>query len=396
MFLPKGYRFAGVYSGVKLDPEKLDLSLIVSDFPATGAGVYTSNLFCGAPVCVDRARTPGTGFRVVVINSGCANACTGERGVKDAEEMAAVAAETVGAARETGLVMSTGVIGEFLPLDKIRTGIVKAGERLGCDESAFECAARGMMTTDTYPKTASRLLTFKNGTKISIAGMCKGAAMIAPNMATMLAVIMTDAALSPEQAQTLLKSTVDDTFNCIAVEGHTSTSDTVLFLANGAANSDPVDATDFPAFSQTFQEVCLDLARAIPNDGEGITHLVTIDVTGCQDRETAKIIAKSIAVDVLVKTAIAGADPNWGRIVSAAGYSGVSFDRTKVGLHVNGFELFRNGTPQKFDAQTVSDSLRNNRNINIVISFGEGTAGIRFWTTDLTEKYVRLNADYHT
>ncbi|MDR1382720.1 MAG: bifunctional glutamate N-acetyltransferase/amino-acid acetyltransferase ArgJ [Planctomycetaceae bacterium] len=396
MFLPKGYRFAGVYSGVKLDVEKLDLSLIVSDFPSTAAGVYTSNLFCGASVRVDRARTPGTGFRAVVTNSGCANACTGERGVKDAEEMAAVAAETIGASRETGLVMSTGVIGEFLPLDKIRTGIVKAGERLGNDTAAFEYAARGMMTTDTHPKIASRQLTLKNGAVISIAGMCKGAAMIAPNMATMLAVVMTDAALPPEQAQTLLKSTVDDTFNCIAVEGHMSTCDTVLFLANGAANSDPLDAADFPAFAEAFQEVCLDLARAIPNDGEGITHLITIDVTGCKNRETAKIIAKSIATDVLVKTAVAGADPNWGRIVSAAGYSGVAFDITKVGLRVNGFELFRNGTPQKFDAQAVSDSMRNNRNIDIVISFDEGNANFRFWTTDLTEEYVRLNADYHT
>jgi len=396
MFIPKGYRFAGVYSGVKIDAEKLDLSLVVSDFSATAAGVYTSNLFCGAPVRVDRARTPGTGFRAVVTNSGCANACTGERGVRDAEEMAAVAAGTVGAPRETGLVMSTGVIGEFLPLDKIRTGIAKAGERLGSDEASFELAARGMMTTDTHPKMASRQLTLKNGSVISIAGMCKGAAMIAPNMATMLAVVMTDAALPPEQAQTLLKSTVDDTFNCIAVEGHTSTSDTVLFLANGAANHDTLDTSDFSAFAESFKEVCLDLAKAIPNDGEGITHLVTIDVTGCKDRAAAKIIAKSIATDALVKTAIAGADPNWGRIVSAAGYSGVSFDITKVGLHVNGFELFRNGTPQKFDAQAVSDSMRNNRNIAIAISFAEGTTNIRFWTTDLTEEYVRLNADYHT
>jgi glutamate N-acetyltransferase/amino-acid N-acetyltransferase len=396
MFIPKGYRFAGVYSGVKRDLEKLDLSLIVSDVPAAAAGVYTSNLFCGAPVRVDRARTPGTGFRAVVVNSGCANACTGERGVKDAEEMAALAAGTVGASRETGLVMSTGVIGEFLPLDKIRTGIAKAGERLDGDEAAFERAARGMTTTDTHPKIAARRLTLKNGTVISIAGMCKGAAMIAPNMATMLAIIMTDAAATPEQAQTLLKSTADETFNCIAVEGHTSTSDTALFLANGAANSDLLDATDFPAFAEAFKEVCLDLARAIPNDGEGVTHLVTIDVIGCKDRESAKIIAKSIATDALVKTALAGADPNWGRIVSAAGYSGVSFDITKVGLHVNGFELFRNGAPNQFDAQAVSDSMRNNRNIDVVVSFGEGTANIRFWTTDLTEEYVRLNADYHT
>ena len=396
MFLPKGYRFTGVYSGVKIDPEKLDLSLLVSDLPAVAAGVYTSNLYCGAPVQVDRARTPGMNIRAVVTNSGCANACTGERGVRDAEEMAALAAATVGASREQGLVMSTGVIGEFLPLEKIRTGIVKASERLDNDPTSFELAARGMMTTDTRPKMASRQLTLENGKVVSVAGMCKGAAMIAPNMATMLAVVLTDAMLSPELAQSLLKATVDDTFNCIAVEGHTSTSDTVLLLANGAACPDVLGDVDFDKFTIAFAEVCAELARAIPNDGEGITHLVTINVSGCKDRETAKLIAKTIAEDALVKTAIAGADPNWGRIVSAAGYCGAKFDTTKVSLHLNGFELFRNGTPQPFDDVAVSKSMRDNRDISIVLAFGEGDASIRFWTTDLTEEYVRLNADYRT
>ena len=396
MFLPKGYRFTGVYSGVKADPEKLDLSLLVSDLPAVAAGVYTSNLYCGAPVQVDRTRTPGTNIRAVVANSGCANACTGERGVRDAEEMAAAAAATVGGSRNQGLVMSTGVIGEFLPLEKIRTGIAKAGERLGNDEASFDLAARGMMTTDTHPKKSSRQLTLENGKVVSIAGMCKGAAMIAPNMATMLAVVFTDAMLAPEQAQSLLKATVDDTFNCIAVEGHMSTSDTVLLLANGASCPDVLGGTDFAKFAEMFAEVCAELARAIPNDGEGVSHLVTINVTGCKDRESAKVIAKTIAEDALVKTAIAGADPNWGRIVSAAGYCGVKFDVTKVTLRVNGFELFRNGTPQTFDDETVSKSMRDNRDVLIELSFGEGNANIRFWTTDLTEEYVRLNADYRT
>ena len=396
MFLPKGYRFAGVYSGVKTDPEKLDLSLLVSDYPAVAAGVYTLNLMCGATVHVDRTRTPGTGFRAVVTNSGCANDCTGDRGIRDAEEMTALAAATVGASPEQALVMSTGVIGEFLPMDKIRTGIVKAGERLACDVAAFELAARGMMTTDTHPKMASRQLTLADGKGVSIAGMCKGAAMIGPNMATMLAVVFTDAMLQPDQAQKLLKATVDDTFNCIVVEGHTSPSDTVLLLANGALCAEPLTGTDFDAFAEAFGEVCLDLAKAIPRDGEGVSHFVTIDVTGCKDRDSAKIIADTIARDALVKAAIAGADPNWGRIVSAAGYSGIQFDITKVGLRLNGFELFRNGTPQPFDADAVSASMRDNRDVSIAISFGDGDANIRYWTTDLTEEYVRLNADYHT
>ncbi|MCL2120533.1 MAG: bifunctional glutamate N-acetyltransferase/amino-acid acetyltransferase ArgJ [Planctomycetaceae bacterium] len=396
MFLPKGYRFAGVYSGVKADPEKLDLSLLVSDHPAVAAGVYTTNRMCGATVHVDRPRTPGSDFRVVVMNSGCANDCTGDRGIRDAEEMIRTAAATIGARPEQGLVMSTGVIGEFLQMDKIRTGIVKANEWLAGDEAAFEQAARGMMTTDTHPKMSSRQLTLANGKVVSIAGMCKGAAMIGPNMATMLALVFTDAMLEVKQAQTLLKATVDETFNCIIVEGHTSPSDTVLLLANGASCPEPLTGTDYDAFAAAFGEVCLDLAKAIPNDGEGVSHFVTIDVTGCKDREAAKIIADTIARDALVKAAIAGADPNWGRIVSAAGYSGIGFDVTKVGLSLNGFELFRDGTPQPFDADVVSASMRDHRDVSIVISFGDGDANIRYWTTDLTEEYVRLNADYHT
>ena len=396
MFLPKGYRFAGVYSGVKTDPAKLDLSLLVSDHPAVAAGVYTQNIMCGATVHVDRPRTPGIGFRVVVMNSGCANDCTGERGIRDAEEMIRVAAAVVGASSEQGLVMSTGVIGEFLQMEKIRTGIAKAGERLASDAAAFEQAARGMMTTDTHPKMASRQLTLANGKVVSVAGMCKGAAMIGPNMATMLAVVFTDAMLGVEQAQSLLKATVDETFNCIVVEGHTSPSDTVLLLANGASYAESLTGADFDAFAAAFGEVCLELATAIPKDGEGVSHFVAIDVTGCKDRDAAKIIADTIARDALVKAAIAGADPNWGRIVSAAGYSGVTFDITKVGLRLNGFELFRDGTPQPFDTDVVSASMRDNRDVSIVLSFGDGDAGIRYWTTDLTEEYVRLNADYHT
>ena len=396
MFLPKGYRFAGVYSGVKTDPEKLDLSLVVSDYPAVAAGVYTMNLMCGATVHMNRTRTPGTGFRAVVTNSGCANDCTGDRGIRDAEEMAARAAATTGTSPEQALVMSTGVIGEFLPMEKIRTGIAKAGERLAADEAAFERAARGMMTTDTHPKMASRQFTLANGKVVSIAGMCKGAAMIGPNMATMLAAIYTDAMLEPEQAQTLLKAVVDETFNCIVVEGHTSPSDMVLLLANGATCFEPLNGTDFDDFAVAFGEVCLELAKAIPNDGEGVSHFVTIEVTGCKDRDSAKIIADTISRDALVKAAIAGADPNWGRIVSAAGYSGVQFDITKVSLRINDYELFRDGVPFPFDADMVSISLRDNRNVSIAISFGDGDANIRYWTTDLTEEYVRLNADYHT
>jgi len=395
---PQGFRFSGVYSGVKRDTSRLDLSLIVSDFPATAAGVYTMNLVCGAPVTVNRSRTPGTGFRVVVINSGCANSCTGDQGIADAKEMTALAAKAIGADPEKGLVMSTGIIGEFVPLDKISAGIAAAVAKLGNDESSFIAAARGMMTTDTVHKISQKTVTLSSGTTVRLAGMCKGAAMIGPNMATMLAVIVTDAALAPETAQKLLKDSVEDTFNCISVEGHTSTSDTVLFLANGAAMQTPLEpgTENFEKFAAVFAETCLELARAIPADGEGVTHLITIDVKGCKDRDSAKKIAKRVAEDPLVKTAIAGADPNWGRIVSITGSAGVPFDPMKVSLKLNGFALYRNGVPLKFDAAEVSASIRDNRDTMIELTFAEGDASRRFWTTDLTEEYVHLNADYHT
>jgi len=395
IFLPKGYRFAAMHCGLKADPAKLDLSLIVSDHPATAAGVYTQNITCGAPVQVDRSRTPGEGFQAVVVNSRVANDCTGKQGWADAMEMTALAAQTVGAAPDKALVMSTGVIGALMPMEKIRAGIPELGKRLRPGEEAFLEAAHGFMTTDTVTKTASKALCLSDGTTINIAGICKGAAMIGPNMATMLALVMTDAALSPALAQKLLKEAVDVSFNCISVEGHTSPSDTVLLLANGAASA-LVAQSDIDAFADALRLMCMDLAKQIPADGEGCSHLITIDITGCKDRDSARAIARTIANDVLVKTSIYGADPNWGRIISAAGNAGVPFDPQKVSLKLNGTELYRTGTPLPFDNKAVSDSIRVSRETHFDISFAEGNAAITFWTTDLTTEYVRLNADYTT
>lgn len=394
--LPKGFRFAAVHCGLKSDPNLLDLSLIVSDLPATAAGVFTPNLVCGAPVQVDRSRVPGEGFRAVVGNSRCANACTGEQGIRDAEEMSALAAQAVGGAPDKGLVISTGVIGTMLPMDKIRTGIADAASKLSASEPAFVDAAKGIMTTDTFEKHVSRTLTLSGGETVTLAGICKGAAMIAPKLATMLAVLMTDAALPPETAQTLLREAAEVSFNCITVEGHTSTSDTLLLLANGAATPKALTDKDLDLFAEALREMCVELAVKIPTDGEGATHLITIDVEGCKDRDAAKTIARKIAEDALVKTAICGADPNWGRIVSASGTAGIPYDPKKVSLHLNGFELFRNGEPLLFNKEKVADSIRNNRDTHIVLRFGEGDANIRFWTTDLTTEYVRLNSDYTT
>ena len=218
--------------------------------------------------------------------------------------------------------------------------------------------------------------------------------MIGPNLATMLGLLLTDAALETTVAQSALCAAVNGSFNCISVEGHMSTNDTVLLLASGAAG--PLAGDDLEAFERALDEVCVELAQAIPADGEGASHLITVQVSGCTSRKAARQIAKTIAGSPLVKTAVAGADPNWGRIVSAAGYAGVPFDPAGLSLHVNGFLLYRGGTPGDFDGTAVSDSIRQNRDTLIQLQLSEGGAEARFWTSDLTAEYVRLNADYHT
>ena len=393
--LPKGFRAAGIYSGVKRSATKLDLSLLVSETLAVAAGVYTQNLVCAAPVKLCRKRTPSSSIRAVVINSGVANACTGEQGDRDAAEMATLTADACGVQPAQVLVLSTGVIGEMLPMDKIGLGIAQAAAQLSDSGQALVAAARGMLTTDTCHKISSR--TFNIGEQsITVTGIAKGAAMIGPNLATMLAVVMTDAPLSAKDAQAGLADAADESFNCISVEGHTSTNDTVLLLANGAAGGPTLSGKALAAFQATLVEVCEDLAQSIPADGEGASHLITVEVHGCRTRADAVKIAKTVADSPLVKTAVAGADPNWGRIVSAAGYAGIAFDAQKVSLHLNGHLLYERGVPVPFDQKAVSESIRADRNTGIVLLLDEGSASARFWTSDLTTEYVRLNADYHT
>lgn len=393
--VPKGFTLAGVHCRIKRDPQKQDLTLVMSETPASAAGVYTQNLVYAAPVALDRSRTPSDRIRTVVICSGVANACTGERGLRDAERMAQLAAAACGAEADQALVLSTGVIGSFLPMDKIEQGISAAAVKLGSNEASLISAARGMLTTDTIHKLAGRTVQI-GGRDIQITGMAKGAAMMGPNMATMLALVMTDANLTPDAAQASLTTAVDDSFNCMSVDGHMSTNDTVLLLANGAAGGEPLAGDDLATFQAALDEVCVELAKSIPIDGEGATHLIILDVKGCATRETALDIAKTVANSPLVKTAIHGADPNWGRIVSAAGYSGVPFDPKGVSLWVNGVQLYENGAPVDFDGKAVSNSIRNSRDTHVELQFKEGNASRRFWTTDLTAEYVRLNADYHT
>ncbi len=393
--LPQGYKAAGVYTGVKRNPNKKDLTLFVSETPAVAVGVFTQNLVVAAPVKLCKARTPSSSIRAVVANSGCANACTGSQGEKDAAQMAAKTAQICGLDENEVLVMSTGVIGEMLPLEKIAAGIIDAARQLADDSNALVDAARGILTTDTVHKIKSREIEL-DGVPICVTGIAKGAAMIGPNLATMLALVLTDAKLSLADADAGLKDAVDESFNCISVDGHTSTNDTVLFLANGAAGGPELSGSSLAKFQATLVEVCEDLAQSIPADGEGATHLITVEVHGSRSRKEAVQVAKTIADSPLVKTAIAGCDPNWGRIVSAAGYSGVPFDPAKVSLLLNGILLYEHGVPVTFDAEAVSESMKADRNTSVVLLLEEGDQSARFWTTDLTAEYVRLNADYHT
>jgi len=393
--LPRGFRVAGAHAGLKRNPTREDVALVLSDRPAAAAGVYTTNLVFAAPVAFDRARTPGTGFRAIAVNSGNANACTGARGLADSAAMAAAAAATLGVPGDSVLVLSTGIIGEFLPLEKIKAGIALVAGRLGGDADAVVTAARGMLTTDTRPKLAGSSFS-AGGTPHTLFGMAKGAAMVGPRMATMLGVILTDAALAPADAQRLLGEATERTFNCVSVDGHTSTNDTVLLLANGAAGAPPLAGGDLEAFAAALHAACETLAREIADDGEGATHLIRVEVSGCRTRDEARLIARAVADSPLVKTAIHGADPNWGRIVSAAGYAGVPFDPDRLVLRLNGTLLFEHGQPVAFDAGKVSASIKAARETLVELDLHAGPASIRFHSSDLTAEYVHLNADYHT
>jgi len=395
--LPAGFRAAGITCGVK-DPSatRKDIALFVSERPCAAAGVFTTNLVCGAPVKVSRERLPRATARAIVINSGNANACTGEQGLTDAKAMAAAVARELRCPADDVLVASTGVIGRFLPMDRISAGITKAVSALDAKPQALMDAATAMMTTDTVPKLSTREITL-NGKPIRVTGVCKGAAMIAPSMATMLCAILTDAALPHGEAQDLIRIAVRDSFNCISVDGHESTSDSVFLLANGAAGVGPEsDASLWQLLQTAVNEVAQELAMAIIKDAEGAHHFVQLDVTGCRTRDEAFRIAKAVADSPLVKTAICGADPNWGRIVSAAGYAGVPLQEQDISLAMNGFPLYEAGRPLPFDAATVSMSLRKNREVHIDLKLDHGDQRVRFWTSDLTKEYVELNADYTT
>ncbi len=394
--LPTGFRFAGIHCGIK--PEKPDLSLIVADKPAIGFGVFTQNLVRAACIDWNRSIFPSRNLRGVVINSGNANACTGELGQENNRRMAALLASEL--AQPAGpvdppsvAVLSTGVIGRQLPMARLETGIPRAARELRDDVVAFLQAAQGILTTDHARKVGS--IAFQvAGATYRIAAMAKGAGMIGPNMATMLGVIVTDFPLAFASGQMLLQRAVDRTFNRISVEGHMSTNDAVLLLSSGGEQSLSADAEQ--RFDESLGDLCLQLAKKIPADGEGASHLIHIRVTGAASNQDADRIARTIALSNLVKTAVAGADPNWGRIVSAAGYAGVPLAVDQMRLAVNGILLFERGQPVPFSEREVSQVIRNAFETEIDLTVGTGVGDAEHWTSDLTADYVKLNAEYTT
>jgi glutamate N-acetyltransferase/amino-acid N-acetyltransferase len=391
--LARNFRFAGVHCGVRPDRDHLDLALLVSDSPASAAGVFTQNRVRAAPVRVCQERLPRPDARGVVICSGNANACTGQRGLDDARRMTAVGAEVLGCAAEQVLVCSTGVIGRHLPMQAIESGIRSAVRHLADSPQALNDAAHAILTTDTRIKVATRTMSLA-GVDMRLTGFAKGAAMMGPNMATMLAFVCTDAAVAPEELHSIARRAAAQTFNCVRVEGHTSTNDTLLLLANGGGRR--LEGEGLARFTLAATELCAELARAIAADGEGAQHLVTIDVEGLRDDHEAALIARAVADSPLVKTAIYGADPNWGRIVSAAGYAGVVFEEEQLSLWLGDLLLYHAGTPQPFDGDTASAYLKNNRDVHLRLRFTLGAGRCKVWTCDLGHEYVRINAEYTT
>jgi glutamate N-acetyltransferase / amino-acid N-acetyltransferase len=393
---PRGFKAAAVACGIKTTG-KPDLALLVSEVPATAAAVFTQNKVVGAPIIVGRKHVRSGLLRACVINAGCANVCTGERGVRDAIEMCRLAAAGIGEANpHEVLPSSTGVIGHFLPMEKIRAGMPVVLARLSDSAEAGAAFANGILTTDLVAKTA--YATVKLGGKaVTIAGCCKGSGMIAPNMATMLAYVATDAAIDKRALKSVMQTVTDQTFNCVTVDQHTSTSDTFAVLANGlAGNKKIVGGGDLKKFAAALLEVGDSLARQIAQDGEGATKLVTVIVTGAASAADAKRAAEAIANSPLCKTAIHGGDPNWGRFVSAAGYSGAKMNPDKGLCRVGNMVVFKNGRPTDVNLSDVQ-VLMKLKELTIQVDLGvKGKHAHRVYTCDLSREYIAINADYHT
>jgi glutamate N-acetyltransferase/amino-acid N-acetyltransferase len=390
---PEGFQAGSVHSGIKAAASALDLTVVATDSAASAAGIFTTNLAQAAPVQVSRRhlhRTDGWA-RAVVINSGCANACTGDDGQTHAVQMAVNTAAAIRCRPEEVLVASTGVIGVKLPIDRVLSGIQKAVGIL--DRTGGAAAARAIMTTDLFPKEHAVTVRTAHGS-FTVGGMAKGAGMIEPNMATMIALLTTDAQVSPAVLRKALEASARDTFNAITVDGECSTNDTLFALASGASGV-AIDDETYPALLDGLLAVSRELAVAIVRGGEGATKLVAITVGGAQTTDEARQVARTIANSPLVKTAVHGADPNWGRIVAAAGRSGVPFDINALSVAVGGTVLFENGRPHD-ELAPVAAQLLKGKSIQIDVTLGSGPASATIWTCDLSAEYVRINGEYRT
>jgi glutamate N-acetyltransferase/amino-acid N-acetyltransferase len=389
---PKGFRAAGVPCGIKA--RGLDLALVVSGERASAAGIFTTNRAQAAPVVVSQRHLGASaGYaRAIVANSGCANACTGSDGLQHAAAMAARTAAALGCDTFDVLVASTGVIGVKLEMEKVTRGIQSAAAALATDGGGN--AARAIMTTDPFPKEASVELTTRAGT-FRVGGMAKGSGMIEPNMATMLGFVTTDAAVPPALLQRALRAVADDTFNAITVDGECSTNDSVFALANGASGV-ALGESDFGTLVEALRQVCEPLAVGIVRGGEGATKLVTVRVTGAASDQDARRAARAIANSPLVKTAIHGGDPNWGRLVAVAGRSGSDFVLDAAAVRIGPVELFSGGTPHDERAPQAAEYLKGT-DLVVAVDMGTGGGGrSQMWTCDLSAEYVRINAEYRT
>ncbi|KAI5790111.1 arginine biosynthesis protein ArgJ [Geopyxis carbonaria] len=406
---PKGFNVGGIHCGVKKDGKSLDLALVTSELPCSAAAVFTKNVFKAAPVLVSRAmlnERKGKGVRGLVANSGCANAVTGKGGIEDAQAMGKLVDQMVGEEQASTIVMSTGVIGQRLPIKKILDGIPTAFTKLGPSHEHWLNTAKAICTTDTFPKFVSR--SFKLGgsdTEYRIAGMAKGAGMIHPNMATLLGFMAMDVPVAPDALQRILTHAVERSFNAISVDGDMSTNDTVALLANGAAGGEEIQpGSEMEIILQDIvTKFAEDLSKLVVRDGEGATKFVTVTVKDAQSFEDAKQVASTIARSPLVKTALYGRDANWGRILCATGYSGVTGivpEKTNVSfIPTDGSEelkLLVNGEPENVDEERASQILAM-EDLEIWVSLGsEGGKEAAYYTCDFSHEYVTINGEYRT
>lgn len=400
----KGFRAGGIHAGFREDPNRLDMALIEADELCPAAGVFTQNVFCAAPVTVSREHLDGVGYgfaRAMVINSGIANAATGSVGLENARRMAGVVASTVGCMPEDVLVASTGIIGQQLDVSPFETGVPALHAQL--DKTTGNSAARAIMTTDTVSKEAA--VSFESadaeyaGCTFTVGGMAKGSGMIMPNMATMIAIVTTDAPIAAAHLSQILRDAVGVSFNKITVDSDTSTNDTCVTLASGAAalGAAPIEpgTPAYCALAAAYKEVCTNLARMMAADGEGATRLVTVHVAGAATDADADAAARTIANSPLVKTAIYGHDANWGRIAAAAGRSGAAFRQEDVSIDIMGMPVCRGGLTVAFDED---EALRRFEapEIAIDVNLGAGTCETTMWTCDFSHDYVTINGDYRT